>query len=203
VPRYHLRPEQRELVCRQKCLWGTEVFTDDSDPLAAAVHGGWIRGEWDEGVDVEMLELGGSRTEADAGGVEEEEGEREIPRTMDRPLDTGPVVPPEGMDAHITLLVLPTLLKYEATVQKGIMSRKWKDHDGMSFMVLKVEWVDESGDGGEERDGEARRKRLKAAMGLVSLFEGSGAGVGAGAGGGAMTKSHGLGMVGRVAETAA
>jgi len=203
VPRYYLSAEQRELVCRQKCLWGTEVYTDDSDTLAAAVHGGWIRGEWGEGVDVGMLELGG--TDAEGGGAgedgeDDEDAEREIPRTMDKPLGTGPVVPPEGMDAHITLLVLPTLQKYESTVQKGIMSRKWKDHDGMSFMIMRVEWVDESGDRGEERDGEARRKRLRAAMGLVSLFEGSGGRTGAGGG---MTKNHGFGMVGRVAETAA
>ena len=37
-------------------------------------------------------------------------------------------------------------------------------HDGMSFKVEGISWVDEGAGRGEERGGEARRKRLKALM---------------------------------------
>ena len=76
-----------------------------------------------------------------------------------------PPVPPADQDLHITLLVLPRLEQYDSTVMFGIKSRKWDGrHDGMSFKVHRVDWVDEGVGRGEERSGEARRKRLRTLM---------------------------------------
>ena len=57
VPRAHLVPLAREEITSRAFLWGTDVYTDDSDVVAACIHGGWIRGEWLEDVDASMLDL--------------------------------------------------------------------------------------------------------------------------------------------------
>jgi hypothetical protein len=76
-----------------------------------------------------------------------------------------PPIPPPDKDLHITLLILPTLERYHSSVMYGLKSRAWGDnHDGMSFKVERIEWVDEGAAKGEERGGEARRKRLRSMM---------------------------------------
>lgn len=168
VPRTYLTPEKREEICRRRFLWGVDVYTDDSDALATAIHAGWIRGEWSHDVDEEMLELtgesNGSGEKASRGRKVQAQPEMEIPDIMNEPLPTGPIVPPKDLDAHITLLLLPPLEKYASVTRNGLKSREWGgNHDGLSFMVLRIEWVDEGiWDGGrtEERSGKARRQRL-------------------------------------------
>ncbi|KAF2839567.1 Rxt3-domain-containing protein, partial [Patellaria atrata CBS 101060] len=150
VPRYFLTREQREQICTARNVWGTEVYTDDSDPLAAAIHDGWIRGEWDEEDEKVLVdvELQGSQ-------------EPEMPEILGSRPTSGPVVPPLEMDLHITILILPALEQYGSTVQHGIKSRSWpSNHDGMSFKIHQLQWVDEGNSRGEERGAEARRKRL-------------------------------------------
>lgn len=76
-----------------------------------------------------------------------------------------PPVPPTDKDLHITLLILPRVDHYESTVMFGLKSRKWTGrHDGVSFIIHRVDWVDGGVGRGEERSGEARRKRLRTLM---------------------------------------
>ena len=153
VPRYFLSPFQREQICARRALWGSGIYTDDSDPLAAAIHAGYVRGDWGDDASLKLLEL----------------TERDKKVTLSPPTLTGsdiPEEPPPQKDLHVTLLILPPLEKYGSAVLHGLKSRKWGgNHDGMSFKVHKIEYVDEGSRRGEERGGEARRKRLKAMMG--------------------------------------
>ncbi|KAF2096886.1 Rxt3-domain-containing protein, partial [Rhizodiscina lignyota] len=166
VPRAYLVSDKREEITRRRFLWGADVYTDDTDPIAAAIHAGWIRGEWAQDVDEEMLELASGTAETDkpSRGRKAVQPEMEIPNIMTEPLPTGPIVPPKDMDAHITVLLLPPLQKYASLTRNGIRSREWGgNHDGLSYMLLRIEWVDEGiwgGSRGEERSGKARRKRL-------------------------------------------
>ena len=167
VPRTYLTSEKRDEICRRRFLWGTEVYTDDSDPIAAAMHSGWIRGEWSlpEGED-ELLELVTTNGDDDTKRSRRQQGpEMEIPTLMTEPLPTGPVTPPRDMDAHITLLLLPPLQKYGAATRNGIRSREWGgNHDGLSYLIHRIEWAEEGRWGGsmmEERSGKARRERLQ------------------------------------------
>lgn len=158
VPRFRIDASHREEICARRALWGTGVYTDDSDPVAAAIHSGFIRGEWGDDVDVEMLDLEikdtyqhAPRVTADAGSESKE------PRI--------PPVPPPDKDLHITLVILPRLERYDGSVLFGLKSRGWEgQHDGVSFKVDRIEWVDEGVARGEERSGEARRKRLRNMM---------------------------------------
>jgi Histone deacetylation protein Rxt3 len=156
VPRFRIDSARREEICARRALWGTGVYTDDSDPVAAAIHSGFIRGEWAEDVDVDMLDLEIKDTYQHAPRAAEGES-KTAPRK--------PPVPPPDKDLHITLLILPRLQRYESTVLFGLRSRVWDDtHDGMSFKVDRIDWVDEGVTRGEERSGEARRKRLRNMM---------------------------------------
>ena len=75
------------------------------------------------------------------------------------------LLPPKDRDLHLTLLILPPLKIYASTVAHGIKSRLWgRDHDGMSFKIEKMEWVNEGVAAGEERSGKAKKARMRALM---------------------------------------
>ncbi|KAJ5501063.1 hypothetical protein N7527_012184 [Penicillium freii] len=159
VPRFRINQSHREEICARRALWGTGVYTDDSDPVAAAIHSGFIRGAWGDDVDESMLDLEIKDTYQHAPPPDATDGDSPTkgPRL--------PPIPPTDRDLHITLLVLPRVAQYDSTLMFGLKSRKWAGHhDGMSFKVHAVDWVDEGVARGEERSGEARRKRLRTLM---------------------------------------
>lgn len=159
VPRFHLTDTEREEICRRRAIWGVDVYTDDSDPVAAAIHAGWICGEWGEGVDLSMLDPNY------ANAPKTEPSRRTASAQANLILTNPPSVPMQpvsGKDLHINILILPALQRYTSCTRYGIKSRSWGDsHDGMSFMIEKITWIDEGAGNGEERNGEARRKRMK------------------------------------------
>lgn len=163
IPRFYLSDLEREEVTRRRALWGCEVYTDDSDPLAAAIHSGWVQGSWGDGIDITMLEESKSDSRARGRGTVIDVDERQ-PRD-EMTLTSPPSVPMKPLvdrDLHLTCLVLPPLEKYTSKIRHGIKSHEWgNNHDGMSFRIEKVEWVDEKVSKGEGRTGEARRKRMK------------------------------------------
>ncbi|OCK80846.1 Rxt3-domain-containing protein [Lepidopterella palustris CBS 459.81] len=162
VPRYYLKPRQRQQIVLQRHLWGARLYRDDSDPIAAAIHSGWIRGEWDETVNVEMLD---PRITAANDPSDAEETLVKIP--------AAPVTPPPDMDLHITVLILPTIEEYFSTCEYGITSRKSVGYSGLSFMIQKMQWVEEGyGVRGQERGAAALKRRLDAGNALVSLMTG-------------------------------
>lgn len=159
VPRFRVDSSHREEICARRALWGTGIYTDDSDPVAAAIHSGFLRGAWGEDVDAEMLDLEIKEAFQHAPKTAEDMGIHEGERPQIPP------APPSDKDLHITLLILPKLERYDSSVLFGLKSRGWEqNHDGMSFKVLRIEWVDEGVGRAEERSGEARRKRLRNLM---------------------------------------
>lgn len=161
VPRFRIDQSHREEICARRALWGTGVYTDDSDPVAAAIHSGFFRGAWSEDVE-SMLDLEIKDTYQHAPPAPEADASKPGSQANGPRL---PPIPPPNQDLHITLLILPRLERYDATVMFGLKSRKWDGrHDGMSFKVHRVDWVDDGVGRGEERGGEARRKRLRTLM---------------------------------------
>lgn len=139
------------------------MYRDDSDPIAAAIHSGWIRGEWDETVDVKMLDprLSQANDPSDAQATLEK-------------VPVAPVIPPADMDLQIELLILPKLEEFSGTTEYGITSRKSSNHDGLSFTINRIRWVDEgTGSRGQERTAAALKRRLDASAALLSLKSGT------------------------------
>jgi hypothetical protein len=170
VSRAHLVPHAREEITATRALWGADVYTDDSDVIAACIHGGWFRGEWPEDVDTTMLDLeipppkpskgrGGAATAVNGKGPQD---------TLTCPPSTGPMQVPPNRDLHVTLVVLPNLVKYHSVTRFGITSREWgcshngrkSIHDGLSFKVLEVRWVDGAAPQSRLR-GKGRRERIR------------------------------------------
>lgn len=160
MPRVYLTPSSREEITRRRSVWGTDVYTDDSDVIAACIHQGWFRGEWPEDVDVSLLDLV-------LDDVPSNQSEKNIEDILTEPPTSGPLEVPKNYDLHVTILVLPQLEKYASTTRFGLRSREWGGkhdgyqgvHDGLSFMIHSVQWVD-GVDGNEARSGVARRKLL-------------------------------------------
>lgn len=163
-----------EEICRRRQLWGADVYTDDTDVVAAAVHSGWIKGDFGP-YNADLKDLCQNESE-----IEDNE---ETPRTLAiRPRK--PVKVPPNSDAHITVLVLPPLDGYTSTSQHHIWSREWaKTHDGMSFMIHRIDFVNEGlTSRNTERGASARKKRIaaeearrrEAAAGLLMFAAGNG-----------------------------
>lgn len=162
VPRFYLKPRQRQHIVLERHLWGARVYRDDSDPIAAAIHSGWLRGEWDDTVDVAMLD---PRITAPNDPSDAEETLSKIP--------AAPVTPPADMDLQIEILILPQLQEYIGSVEYGISSRKSSGHEGLSFMINKIRWVEEGiGSRGQERTAAALKRRLDASATLLALKSG-------------------------------
>lgn len=165
-----------EAICRQGQLWGTEVYTDDSDVVAAAVHSGWLKGDFgDQNADVRDL------VDNDTENGTQEDGAETSAFLAEKPREPAKI--PAGLpDVHITVLILPPLEKYASLTQNHVRSRAWsKTHDGMSYMIHRIDFVDEgSSNRFSERGIAARKQRMameeasrrEAAAGLLMFATG-------------------------------
>lgn len=172
IPRVHLSPTAREEITSRRAIWGTDVYTDDSDVVAACIHAGWIRGEWGDDVDVDLLELYKPATTSKKRSAAPVEQHLEV---LTSPPLSGPVHVPADRDLHVTLLILPALEKYGSSTRFGMQSREFGGtyngrksiHDGISFMITSVRWVDGAAPQSRLR-GKARRERIRKAMSEVN-----------------------------------
>lgn len=180
VGKQHLTPSSREEITSRRAVWGTDVYTDDSDVVAACIHGGWIRGEWPEDVDVQMLGLddGNENEVRDVRNGKKARGNdvehNSEPDFLEAPLSTGPVQVPDGRDMHVMVTILPNLERYTSTTRFGIKSREWggklgrdgqrSSHDGLSFMIRSVRFVTNGALPQSRLRGQARRERMRRAM---------------------------------------
>lgn len=178
ISKGHLTPEAREEITTRRALWGTDIYTDDSDVIAACIHAGWFRGEWAPDVDTSFLGLdeavanasdiltkmaNGPRTIRDEAGSE----------VYTEPPPNGPMAVPANRDLHVTLLILPKLDKYTSTTRFGIMSREWgsvleegdgiysrSSHDGLSFAIMDIRWLVNGAQSSNRLRGKVRRERM-------------------------------------------
>ncbi|KAK5097055.1 hypothetical protein LTS08_007075 [Lithohypha guttulata] len=157
VSKTWLQQRERRIICASRNLWGTGLYTDDTDPVTAAMHMGWIKPAF-HNVDETLLKK----------IVHDQNPKIEISKDLKPPAQ--PLEIPKGRDLKITCVVMPLLDHYEETSRFGVRSRAWPEgltettapHDGVSFAILKVEVVEL---GPEERrmgrTGTSKRARLK------------------------------------------
>lgn len=159
IPSVYLDQRSREEITSRRAIWGTDIYTDDSDIIAACIHAGWFRGAWSPDVDVSLLDLD---IEPEAKGAVQ--APTDIDGVIAAPPATGPMHVPPNRDCHVTILILPLLQKYSSLVRFGIKSREWGGkhdgyrsiHDGLSFMISSIRWV-RGVDGEEGRVGKERK----------------------------------------------
>lgn len=164
VPRIYLTHTSREEITARKGLWGTDIYTDDSDIIAACIHQGWFKGAWPADVDESLLGL----TLDNDGAVHSDPSLQDV---WLQPPSGGPADVPKDRDLHVTIVILPLLRKYGSLTRFGIKSREWggkydgsqSKHDGLSFMIEEIQWVD-GVDGQEGRSKSERKEIVKAQL---------------------------------------
>lgn len=173
VPRVHLTPVAREEITSRAFLWGTDVYTDDSDVVAACIHAGWIMGEWTEDVDTTMLSLDnkvdGAKESKKPPKTTAEVTSEGIISTLPK---SGPMPIPANRDLHINIIITSRLVKYAGCTRYGITSREFGGefgsrhavHDGLSYMIHSIRWVENGGQAQARLRGQARRDRMRKAM---------------------------------------
>lgn len=179
VGKEHLTAEAREEITARRGLWGTDIYTDDSDIIAACIHGGWIRGEWGDDVDVDLLGLNDVYHVSDAHRPQIAARDKAAnPAMLTEPPPGGPMEVPANCDLDVTVLILPCLARYSSTTRYGICSRSWGGrlddgddesrqravHDGISFMITGMRWVTPGGTSQDRLRGKAKRERIRKAL---------------------------------------
>ncbi|ORY58551.1 histone deacetylation protein Rxt3-domain-containing protein [Pseudomassariella vexata] len=165
VDRRHLEPGPRREMIKRQALWGTDVYTDDSDVISACIHGGWIRGEWQDETFASLLDLEfpPPKSSKNSSASTESQTSRYV---LTEPPPTGPVHIPPGRDMQVMVLILPALEKYGSSTRFGLTSREWggpppkRPHDGLSFKVLEVRFVIDGAAPQNRLRGKGRRDRI-------------------------------------------
>ena len=135
IPKSWLQERERNLIRSTRNLWGTGIYTDDTDPVAAAMHMGWIKPAF-HNIDEGLLQK----------IIHDQSPKVEISKDLKPPAQ--PIDISKGKDLKITCVVMPSLERYEETARFGVRSRAWPEgaestpHDGVSFSILKVEVVE-------------------------------------------------------------
>lgn len=130
---------QRSLEFRK--LWGTDVYTDDSDVLAMCVHAGWIEAPHIPGVPEWLCGGGCPRVAKAWKALSDREAEQvggpPAPLQAHAPVR---IVPTSTCDLSVILRIAPKLVLYKGCHRGGIQSRSWGNtHDGVSLVVESVE----------------------------------------------------------------
>jgi len=158
IPRRFLSEQQRRDVHRRRCVWGTEVYTDDSDVLGALIHLGKIPGVLPEGVEPAVIS-DKSRKVIVHGSTSKGKKNGAISRLKENGEIAQPPALVAGKDLVVNLLILPTLERYTGTTRNALKSRSWNTiHDGMSYSIWDMEWV-EAGEA-EARGMGSKKRRL-------------------------------------------
>ncbi|KAJ3340074.1 hypothetical protein HDU93_007416 [Gonapodya sp. JEL0774] len=150
------------LAVRKRAVWGTGVYTDDSDVVGALIHSGWIRpldappivsppdnfttsGYILPGDPVSPNFSSASSSDAFASASSTSKPTNKAPFPGPPPLPL-PLPAPHLTYSHTLLArlrILPKLTRYTGTVRNGLRSRSWGgSHLGESFRIEGVEIVE-------------------------------------------------------------
>ncbi|CED82066.1 Histone deacetylation protein Rxt3 [Phaffia rhodozyma] len=146
-------------IGRERSLWGTEVYTDDSDLVALLVHAGWIVPASESDNVNDKPDGARVRTEAEAEvEAEGREGDRLGGNGNGRSSDSD--LWRESGALRVTLRVVGRLIRYIGTERNGVKSRGWGNgHDGGSLVVEGVTRVERT-----NRTSSLSRRTKKARM---------------------------------------
>ncbi|KAI9004588.1 histone deacetylation protein Rxt3-domain-containing protein [Gaertneriomyces semiglobifer] len=163
---------RNNVALRKGAVWGTDVYTDDSDVVAVVTHAGWYKCGDDPHARLQRQATPSVKTEppstnesvvpsvesratpaATDGIVDNDAARKEKDRvssasfpTPPTPAIYRPLAASAALPDHdliVTLRVLPRLVKYTGSLRNGIHSRGWGGgHDGESIRVEKVEMVE-------------------------------------------------------------
>lgn len=146
-------------------------------------------GEWTDDVDTKMLEL--QETASDLAKRRKNKDQpqpalkpknkEEAESLVKSPPESGPMQVRANRDLQVNVLILPRLVKYGSSTRFGVTSREFGGtfgerhavHDGLSFMIKSIRWVENGGQPQARLRGQARRDRMRKAMREVNASFGN------------------------------
>ncbi|KAJ3331752.1 hypothetical protein HDU76_002308 [Blyttiomyces sp. JEL0837] len=136
------------LAVKYQCVWGTDIYADDSDIVAALVHSGAYRliDTPPEMLPEDPANLTPSSSKPPTAQTPTFSNPRKLPSPPSSPLipkadpsNPSKINPTPLYDLEVTIRILPRLQKYSGTLRNGISSRGWGgSHMGESFRIEKV-----------------------------------------------------------------
>ncbi|KAF9135376.1 hypothetical protein BGW39_003173 [Mortierella sp. 14UC] len=104
---------------KKREVWGTDVYTDDSDVVAMLIHAGYFI----------------PPTHAQSTDEDSLQPTHQHHNFVPNPIKH--ICP--GFDLAVTLRVMPKLIKYQGSIRHRIKSRTWNTgHDGVSFRIESI-----------------------------------------------------------------
>jgi hypothetical protein len=142
------------IAVRKSALWGTEIYSDDSDVVAVIIHSGHYRPvdapdpvqKNPDGHSVDQAKL----VNSSLGGLNAASkiiSKTEISTIIEPviakadPFSSSSTTLVPDHDLHVTLRILPKLQQYTGSTRYGLDSKGWGNHDGESIRVECVERV--------------------------------------------------------------
>ena len=128
----HMRSNKR---WRNGEIWGTDVYTDDSDILLVLMHLG-----------VFQTKDTGNENGYNMSSKSVSPTQRRTPvnsDNIDNVIGTWDSKHPEQTDLIVNILILDTLIGYQGSKRYGLRSRDWfgaQEHDGLSYGVYSIEF---------------------------------------------------------------
>lgn len=138
IPSYQINDLQNNKNYINRSIWGTDIYTDDSDVLLILKHNGFL-----PSIDNELENMIHNSDNNDNNSVEKRTpGNLKDPQNLDQTVNNfRHFINIIGGDIHVDLIVLPKLVKYEGIYRNGINSRTWvTGHDGVSIAIHGVRY---------------------------------------------------------------
>lgn len=119
-----------------RAIWGTDVYTDDSDVLNILKHNGFLPHSQSELGELGELRKDEAQVQRSTPG--NKDNAENIKQTVNNLAQFVNIV---GGDIHVDLIILPPLASYRSLYRNGLNSREWTTpHDGMSIAVYGVRY---------------------------------------------------------------
>lgn len=146
-------------------IWGTDIYTDDSDVLLVLKHNGFLPTQDSE---VEQLVPNEGTVKTTPGNIDNKQNIQQNVSNFKHFLNI------IGGDIHVDLIILPRLKTYKGVYRNGINSRDWlTGHDGVSFALFGVRYGEKNSAIDSSNDTEIKKRKLKELYELENETDGS------------------------------
>ncbi|KAH3683747.1 hypothetical protein WICPIJ_005266 [Wickerhamomyces pijperi] len=137
----------------KRAIWGTDVYTDDSDILLVLKHNGFLPTQDSE---VEQLIPNEGSVKSTPGNLLNTQNIQQNVSNFKHFLNI------IGGDIHVDLIILPRLTTYKGIFRNGLNSRDWETgHDGVSFALFGVRYGDKNSAVDSSNDVSIKKRKLQ------------------------------------------
>ncbi|VEU24404.1 DEKNAAC105672 [Brettanomyces naardenensis] len=163
-----------------KRVWGTDIYTDDSDIVAMLYHCGVLHSQDPTKKKAKRVSRRQQQQQQKDSKFDSATHEYQFTNytgaiTPGNPdnihnIISGTTSEDEAADLIVTLLILPTLQEYKGCYRNNYNSRSWRHHDGCSVALFAVRWC-QLGEGvyygGVSNYGSFRKRLLNERLDIV------------------------------------